>query len=1038
VTPAAAAPETRRLVTVLFSDVTGSTALGERLDPESLGRVMGSWSDAIRRVLHRHGGTVEKFIGDAVMAVFGMPLAHEDDALRAVRAAAELREAMEDLNRDLRRQWGVSLEIRTGVTTGEVLTAGSGPGDQLVWGDAVNLAARLEQAAGPGEVLLGHATWDLVRDAVECDPEASLALRGKEEPVSAWRLRSVRADAPGRARRMDAPLVGRERPLRLLRDLLDAASEDAVCWLATILGTAGIGKSRLLAEFVDRAEEDATVLQGRCVPYGEGITYRPIAEVIRQAAGLSQEDDPETARARLVAMLVGEEHAEVIAQRLADLLGPAAAGSSEEVPWAVRRFLETLSRRRPVIVVLDDLHWAEPNLLDLIEHLGEWSRDAPLLLVCLARPELIEEHPQWAGGMRHATVLTLEPLGVRDSERLAHQLLGTGALSDDARRRVVEVAEGNPLFLEELLAMLIADGTLVRSDGRWTASTDLAEVTVPTSISSLLLARLDQLGPEERGVLELASVAGQDFDRSAIAELGGARDGATLDACLSTLVRRDLIRSERASPAGPQTFRFRHVLIRDAAYQAVPKARRADLHEALARSLERTVGDPAGASRALLGHHLEQAYRCRIQLGPLDEAGRALGRAAAHALVGAAHDAWLADRRSAARLLQRALAVAPDDPARAQWLADVGSALLDTGDVSHGDAALREAAQLAATAEDVRLAWHVRLDCSLAALAHGRERRSTGELLEEAQRGVQALTEFGDDAGLARAWRIVSEIYSRRGRGSAVMDAVERSVAHARRAAEPHLMEAVPVRLRIPIVHGPTSVEDGLRRGRELLEEARGTLRWEAALLGMVGRLEARRGRFAEARALHGQSMRIVEDLGVIRNIAAAAAVGGEIEVLAGDLAAAERDYRSSYDLFHRIGNREYVTVVAAQLAEIVWRLGGHDEARALIEESEASALADHHAGQIAWRSAKARMLARHGIPDGAEPLARHAVRLGADGEMVEWHAAALLSLAEVLTGAGRPADARPCVEQAVEIYERKGDLVLAERARAGQGPLIG
>jgi class 3 adenylate cyclase len=418
-------------VTVVFSDLAESTSLGERLDPESLSRVMARWFAAMRAMLERHGGTVQKFIGDAVMAVFGIPALHEDDAVRAVRAAAELRQGLEELNRDLARDWGLTLAMRTGINTGEVVVDDPGVGDALVLGDAVNVAARLEQAAAPGEVLLGEPTWRLVRDAVRVEPVAPLTLKGKAEPVAAFRLLSVTAGAPGHARRLDAPMVGRDHPLRLLHDTFEAAAVDRICHLVTVLGAAGVGKSRLLAEFLADVSQRATVLQGRCLSYGEGITYRPVTELLRAAAGLTDADGPDAARAKLMAVLAGGERAELIADRLAGLLGLAEpTDSPEELPWAVRRLLETLARDRPLVVVLDDLHWAEPTLLDLIEHLAEWSRDAPILLCCLARPELLETRPGWGGGKLNATSLLLQPLGADDSERLVEQLLGQATLEE--------------------------------------------------------------------------------------------------------------------------------------------------------------------------------------------------------------------------------------------------------------------------------------------------------------------------------------------------------------------------------------------------------------------------------------------------------------------------------------------------------------------------------------------------------------------------------------------------------------------------------
>ena len=393
-----ARPLVRKTVTVVFSDLVGSTGLGERLDPESLREVVTSYYHRIAAVFDRHGGTVQKFIGDAVLAVFGVPQLHEDDAVRAVRAAAELGEAMVALNAELAGTLGVRLELRTGVNTGDVVVGDVVGGQEIAVGDAVNLAARLEQAAGPGEVLLGEATYGLVRDAVLAEEVGRLAVRGKRGQVRAWRLVGVRPGAPGHARRLDTPMVGRDRELLLLTQAFERAVAGPASHLFTVLGAAGVGKSRLVAEFVALVGPQATVLGGRCLDYGDGITYWPVAEILRQAARIGADDPPATGRAKLAELVEGEEHAALVVDRLATLLGwGAEAAPADELSWAVRRLLEALARRRPLIVVLDDLHWAEPTLLELVGHIADWARDAPLLLCCMVRPELLDRHAGWAG-----------------------------------------------------------------------------------------------------------------------------------------------------------------------------------------------------------------------------------------------------------------------------------------------------------------------------------------------------------------------------------------------------------------------------------------------------------------------------------------------------------------------------------------------------------------------------------------------------------------------------------------------------------------
>src|SRR6266511_2360719 len=405
--------EVRKTVTIVFCDVVCSTAMGETLDPEAVRRVMARYFDRMRTVLERHGATVEKFIGDAVMAVFGIPEVREDDALRAVRAAAEMREGLRELNKELERDFGVELESRIGVNTGEVVT-GTGAGT-LATGDAMNAAARLEQAAAPGEVLVGAVTYALVRDAVEAEPVPPISVRGKAEPVHAYRL-AVVTGAHGVARRFDTPMVGRERELRMLREALDRAVSDRACVLFTLLGTAGVGKSRLIEEFL-AGRDGVRVLRGRCLPYGDGITYWPVVEMLTQGAGLGGVASPQETRERLLEVMPGERDSALVVDRLGQLLGLAGAeGVPDETHWAVRKLLEAMARQEPLVVDLDDLHFAEPALLDLVEHVSDWTRGAPILLVCSARHDLLDARPDWGGGKLNATTIALEPLSEEETE----------------------------------------------------------------------------------------------------------------------------------------------------------------------------------------------------------------------------------------------------------------------------------------------------------------------------------------------------------------------------------------------------------------------------------------------------------------------------------------------------------------------------------------------------------------------------------------------------------------------------------------------
>ena len=620
-----------KTVTVLFCDVSGSTALGERLAPETFRQVMRQYFDAARRVIEQHGGTVEKFIGDAVMAVFGVPVLHEDDALRAVRAAAGLRDEIAVLDGDLESDFGVTLSVRTGINTGQVVT---GTDERLATGDAVNLAARLEQIAEPGQIVISLQTWRLVRDAVITEPLGPLRLKGKSLPVAAYRLLRVRRDAQLRVSHADAPLIGRQSQLRMLGDSFANVVRERSCGLFTVLGMAGVGKSRLAAEF--RRDIDGRVLTGRCLSYGQGITYRPLVSMVRQLL------DTEHGCSAAAGLMAREAK---VAAAIGVLLGDQATVTSpHEIAWAVRKLFEASADRSSLIVVFDDLHWGESALLDLIEHIADLSRDAAILMLCLARPELLDRRPGWSGGKLNATTLLLEPLKSADTAALIDALVpADSGLDPQLRERVQATAAGNPLFVEEILALLGESG------GR--------DLIVPPTIHALLAARLDQLRPEERAVLECGSVEGLSFHRGTV-QVMATHDHDVSDQ-LRALVQKDLIRPDHAALPGEDGFRFRHLLIRDAAYEALCKADRAELHERLARRLEER-GTELVELDELTGYHLEQAFRYRNELGPADWRSRRLSADAANHLdMAGRHAMDRGDMGAAVNLLERAESLVP-------------------------------------------------------------------------------------------------------------------------------------------------------------------------------------------------------------------------------------------------------------------------------------------------------------------------------------------------------------------------------------------
>ncbi|MGH3008647.1 MAG: ATP-binding protein [Gaiellaceae bacterium] len=949
----------RKTVSVLFCDLAGSTALAEQLDPEALRELMAAWYEAMRNAVESHGGTVEKFVGDAVMAVFGLPQAHEDDALRAVRAALAMQAAAGDL------------VLRIGINTGVVVT-----GDELttlVTGDAVNTAKRLEQAAGGGEVLVGGVTERLIRHAVELEPVAPVDAKGKSSAVEAWRVLGEIAGAEPFARRWDTPLVGRQRELAVLRDELTAAANDRCCRLVTVVGTAGVGKTRLTSELAAEVGEHARVLSGRCLAYGDGITFWPLVELLRAFGG---ED--------AVAGVVREEpDAELIVERLGGLT--AGSGSPEELFWAVRRLFEAISRQRPLVVVLEDVHWAEDTLLDLVEHVSRWSREAPILLLCIARPELVEERPRWEGA-----IVRLEPLSTDEAAELLEALDGTGRLSPELRGRVAETAQGNPLYAEQLVAML------AEADG----DAELSEL--PPTIQALLAARLDRLQPEERDVLERAAVVGKDFWPGAIAALGEREEA--LGATLLGLVRRELVEPAASTVPGEDGFCFRHALIRDAAYAATPLRRRAAHHQQFAEWL--ASGDFGEEYDEIRGYHLEQAVRLRRELGSDDESTQELAAAAYELLAGAGRRAYArGDAPGANNLLERALALDAGDFESRRLLAQT---LWDFGEMDGVAAQLHAVAEEAAAAGDRAQEWYARLDVAIV--------YSPADTLETAAKAVEVFSELDDERGLSEAWRRIARTEFARCSYAAAEAAAERALHYARRCEERQAVARAADVLASALLWGPTHVADAIARCEELLATAERKEPLRANVLAALAGLRALEADFDEARRLRAEAAEIYSDLGLTLLLGGLAELAAQIERLAGDSAAAERELRAAIELLAAWNPALDHSWLAAVLVD----QGRHEEARAAAEaarDTESSYLL----AEVAWRGALGRVEAAAGNVEVALALAREGADMAALTDGLTMRAESLLDLAAVLTAAGEDEEAARVEREAAALYDQKG-----------------
>jgi len=1018
--------EVRKTVTVLFSDVTGSTSLGELLDPESVRNVMSRFFDLARTVVERHGGTVEKFIGDAVMAVFGVPSAHEDDALRAVRAAIELRENLTALNDELDRGSGVRLETRTGVNSGEVVAGDPSSGQSFVSGDTVNIAARLEQAAQPGEILIGAGTLSLVRDAVRVEATEPLQLKGKAEPVPAFRLLDVLAGVPPLARRLDSPIVGRDDELRQVLDAFDRVERSRSCELVTIVGEAGVGKSRLTMEVLSRLAGQATVLEGRCLPYGEGITFWALAEMVRRAAGIDEADPPAHALAKIAGLLNGNDDAALVRDRVGAAIGLSdATGAIQETFWATRRLLEALAADRPVVAVFDDIHWAEPTLLDLLEYVAGFSRDHPVLVLCMARPELRESRPEWD---RAGTVITLSPLDPATSEDLIQNLIGSTRLPSQIRDHIVETAEGNPLFVEEMLRTLIDDGVLRSDDGAWVATADPSGLSAPGTIQALITARLDRLQDEERAVIQRAAVVGQVFFWGAVTELSPEDARPAVGTNLQTLQRKELIRPEASSFAGEDAFRFSHLLVRDAAYESMPKRNRADLHERFASWLERVAGDRVAEYEEIVGYHLEQAHRYVIELGPAGDRSRTLGEKASSLLAKSGRAALdRSDVPAALNLLSRALAlVSRDAPARPRLLVDLCLALELSGRFEDEAVRLQEAATLARAAGDRRVESLVAIRKMALSIHQATSPFET--LLGELRSMLPDLEEAGEHRAIGEVWENVGLLLYWLGRSTEAEQALERAVHHARTAKDRRGEGERLGFLTNVIAQGPIPAEEAIARLPLLLDRSGGSKVTEGRMLWNLSLLQAMSGRIEDARRSWRRSLELYRELGILFR---AHMYIGWAELTAGDPAEAEGPLRDGMAVLEAAGGKGWLATTAAVLAEVLWRQGKNEEAERHALLSDQLAAPDDWMTQWQWRAAQAKVLADRDQPSEAEVLARAAVSVIDQTDYIMWRGDARMSLAYVLRKAGRAREAATVLREALELFERKGDVADASKARA-------
>jgi len=1015
--------EQRKTVTVLFCDLKGSTELSDSLDPEALRAILGRYFGRMQDIVERHGGTVEKFIGDAVMAVFGLPQLHEDDALRAVRAAAEMKAALALLNGELEHEYGVRLANRTGVNTGEVVTGDVSAGQRLVTGEAVNVAARLEQAAPELEILIGERTYRLVRRAVEVDAVEPLELKGKAERVPAYRLLRVLGAEDSR-RTNDGVLIGREQELAALRGALAETVARRECRVATLAGEPGIGKSRLAQELLWSVASEARVVRGRCLSYGRGITFWPLLEIVRESASLNPADPPELALEKLASLVSG---APDVARRVASAVGLAEDEFSlDEIYWGARKFLERLASEQPLVVFVDDVHWAEDAFLDLIEYIA--AAQATILLVCAARPELFDRRPGWRDAP-WAVSIPVEPLSSDQSARVIEDRLGEGRLPVRVRERLVHAAEGNPLYVEQLVSMLVEEGLLRRENGDWTAADELSELAIPGTIQALLAARLEVLAPEERAVIDPASVIGMDFEQDAVMYLAPDAVRDQVASILDALVDKRLIRRAPPVENAPTRFRFHHVLVRDTAYLGLLKRRRAMLHERLVEWADRAHRELE--YEEIIGYHLEQAYRYLVEVSPGDQHARTIARRASEVLARAGRRTWRrGDVGATTGLLTRAIDLMDeDDSRRAMLLVDIGDAMILAGRHEEMETAHRRASEVAAVAGDDRIAL---IACVSLTTSHVVFDALTVDLEAALEQGRRALDRFetaGDDLGIARACRLLYHAYEVRGEYGAAAAAQERGVEPARRAGDVFLRFDL-ANLAHAHVRGPTPTSAGIARSRQLLPAAREDRLAAAFISGQLGVLYAMRGEIERGRAVLDDVIVDFEESGHIRDTAVLRGELALVEALAGDWPSSESAARKVYETAVATEEQALVAESATLVGESILRQGRLTEAEsfASVAETEAASLRRFYLPGL--RRLQAKLAARRGAYRDAERLAREALRIAAGTDSLWAQADTLMDLADILERTGRHAEARETVVRALRTYKRKEHLVGVQHAR--------
>jgi class 3 adenylate cyclase/tetratricopeptide (TPR) repeat protein len=1009
-------------VSILFIDIVGSTALAERLDPEALAQIIDRYFAACVAAIEEHGGLVEKFIGDAVLAAFGATLAHEDDALRAIRAAAGSLSGLRELSNELAVSHNVSLEARCGICSGDAVVITAPSGDFRVLGDVTNTASRLQTAAAPGEILVEADTAAMVRGEVALEQMPPLRLKGKSQPVPAWRvIQPIRAGDEGTAVR-ETPFLGRADELDELDQCFRRVLRRGQACQVTVLGTPGLGKSRLVREFLATLPGDqATVLSARCPAYGRGTTYTPLVEMLSSYDGgwtalratLLEDADLGSRAARILASIMG--------QALMDAGSsdrPALAGI-EEIAWAVRHLLDVASKARPVIMVWEDLHWAAPTLLGLIDDIAAWMVDAPVLLLCVARPELLDAQPSWGGGKPSALTVELGPLTSEQSAVLVSELIMRQDVhahgSDDTPRRIAAQCDGNPLFAELMLDVFaeVAPGP-----------------QIPPTIHALLAARLDQLPDAERWVLEMAAVAGREFTRdevTSMTEMDSPVAGAETDRLLNRLVRQRML-----DRAGPGSFRFNQALLRDTAYSTTPKARRERWHLFLAERFSRSApaaGAPAPGDSLAFAYHMEAACLLGRDLRPGDSSLPGLASAAADALTDEGMSALSRkDLPGAATLLERARQLLAVGDARhtslALYICDAGISLRDEGRslaaLSAAEAALPDSRRNITACRIQRAIVMLRLGLATPEMVAADVRSAAAELADDPE----------DELGWCRLHQLEAYLHLATERAALADAHLRLALTRARAMNSTYEADRLLCAICEVAQWAPVHVQAGLKLCRALIRRFADNRALLIPIIVTHARLDALAGDLDGARRGVATAMTYVGDLHLDLADAAVLELAGFVESLAGAHGRAEESYRKALETLQVGGPTLNTQALETDVARELFSQGRVDAAEEVLDRIISSSVGLGLRTQIGVNSLHARIAGRRGAHEEALGSAGKALELSEDVDDLRLSAETFFTLGIVQRDAGLTAAATGNGNAALERYTAKGAVLPAARVR--------